>query len=68
MSGRRKGTQSEKGDRCVERIMSFKLTCQICSLPSFPLLVGAIDSISIEFGELFDKYGITSFRYIELSG
>jgi transposase len=41
---RSKGTQSEKGNRWVERILSFKQTCQIHSLPSFPLLVDAIDS------------------------
>jgi len=41
---RSKGTQSEKGNRWVERVLSFKQTCQIRSLPSFPLLVDAIDS------------------------
>ena len=41
---RSKGTQSEKGNRWVERVLSFKQTCQMCSLPSFPLLVDAIDS------------------------
>ena len=41
---RSKGTQSEKGNRWVERILSFKQTCQMRSLPSFPLLVDAIDS------------------------
>jgi transposase len=41
---RSKGTQSEKGNRWVERILSFKQTCQIRSMPSFPLLVDAIDS------------------------
>ena len=41
---RSKGTQSEKGNRWVERVLSFKQTCQMRSLPSFPLLVGAIDS------------------------
>lgn len=40
---RSKGTQSEKGNRWVERILSFKQTCQMRSLPSFPLLVDAID-------------------------
>ncbi len=42
---RSKGTQSEKGNRWVERILSFKQTCQMRSLPSFPLLVDAIDSL-----------------------
>ena len=41
---RSKGTQSEKGNRWVERILSFKQTCQMRSLPSFPLLVDAIDA------------------------
>ncbi len=41
---RSKGTQSEKGDRWVERILSFKQTCQIRKSPSFPLLVKAMDS------------------------
>jgi transposase len=41
---RSKGTQSEKGNRWVERILSFKQTCQIRSVASFPLLVDAIDS------------------------
>lgn len=41
---RSKGTQSEKGNRWVERIMSFKQTCQMRSLPSYPLLVDSINS------------------------
>ena len=41
---RSKGTQSEKGNRWVERILFFKQTCAIRSLNSFPLLVAAIDS------------------------
>ena len=41
---RSKGTQSEKGNRWVERVLSFKQTCQMRSLPSFPLLVDAIGS------------------------
>jgi transposase len=41
---RSKGTQSQKGNRWVERVLSFKQTCQLRSLPSFPLLVDAIDS------------------------
>ncbi len=40
---RSKGTQSEKGNRWVERILSFKQTCQMRSLSTFPLLVDAID-------------------------
>ena len=41
---RSKGTQSVKGNRWVERVLSFKQTCQIRSVASFPLLVDAIDS------------------------
>ena len=41
---RSKGTQSQKGNRWVERVLSFKQTCQMRSLPSFPVLVDAIDS------------------------
>jgi len=41
---RSKGTQSEKGNRWVERILSFKQTCHMRSLASFPLLVDAMDA------------------------
>jgi transposase len=41
---RSKGTQSEKGNRWVERILSFKQTCRMRSIASFPLLVAAMDS------------------------
>lgn len=41
---RSKGTQSRKGSRWVERILSFKQTCSIRSLDSFPLLVGLMES------------------------
>lgn len=41
---RSKGTQSLKGNRWVERILSFKQTCSIRSLTSFPLLVKLMDS------------------------
>lgn len=41
---RSKGTQSDKGNRWVERILSFKQTCSIRSLNSFPLLVELLDS------------------------
>ncbi|WP_300465591.1 IS66 family transposase [Desulfobacula sp.] len=41
---RSKGTQSEKGNRWVERILSFKQTCSIRSLDSFPLLVELLAS------------------------
>lgn len=41
---RSKGTQSDKGNRWVERILSFKQTCSIRSLNSFPLLVKCLDS------------------------
>ncbi|MBI4777046.1 MAG: IS66 family transposase [Deltaproteobacteria bacterium] len=41
---RSNGTQSEKGNRWVERILSLKQTCRSRSLPTFPKLVQAIDS------------------------
>lgn len=41
---RSKGTQSSKGNRWVERILSFKQTCSIRSMDSFPLLVKLMDS------------------------
>lgn len=41
---RSKGTQSDKGNRWVERILSFKQTCSIRSVNSFPLLVDLLDS------------------------
>ena len=40
---RSNGTQSDKGDRWVERILSLKQTCRTRSLPVFPLLVDAIE-------------------------
>jgi transposase len=40
---RSNGTQSNKGDRWVERILSLKQTCRTRSLPVFPLLVHAIE-------------------------
>lgn len=40
---RSNGTQSDKGDRWVERILSLKQTCHTRSLPVFPLLVNAIE-------------------------
>jgi transposase len=41
---RSNGTQSDKGNRWVERILSVKQTCRIKSLPVFPILVDAISS------------------------
>lgn len=38
------GTQSDKGDRWVERILTLKQTCRLRSLPVFPILHDAIDS------------------------
>ena len=38
------GTASEKGNRWVERIMSLKQTCAMHSMPTFPVLVQAMDS------------------------
>jgi transposase len=37
------GTQSEKGNRWVERILSLKETCRIRSMSSFPILVNLIN-------------------------
>ena len=39
---RSKGTQSEKGNRWVERILSFKQTCRIKKIATFPKLVDII--------------------------
>jgi len=41
---RSNGTQSDKGNRWVERILSLKQTCRSRSIPTFPKLVEAIDS------------------------
>lgn len=38
------GTQSEKGNRWVERILSLKQTCRMRSMPGFLILVNAIDA------------------------
>jgi len=38
------GTQSEKGNRWVERILSFKETCRLKAKTTFPLLVDCIKS------------------------
>lgn len=38
------GTQSDKGNRWVERILSLKQTCRMRALPVFPVLVNAIDA------------------------
>jgi transposase len=38
------GTQSNKGNRWVERILSLKQTCRIRAMPVFPILVNAIDA------------------------
>lgn len=40
---RSKGTQSEKGDRWVERILSLKQTCRMRAIPTYPILVEAVD-------------------------
>ena len=42
---RSKGTQSEKGDRWVERILSFKHTCRMKGLSTYSILVETIDSL-----------------------
>ncbi len=41
---RSKGTQSEKGNRWVERILTLKETCRIQNIPTYPLLVNAIQA------------------------
>ncbi len=41
---RSNGTQSDKGNRWVERILSLKQTCRIRAMPVFPILVNAIDA------------------------
>ena len=38
------GTQSDKGNRWVERILSLKQTCRMRKMPSFPILTNAIDA------------------------
>jgi transposase len=38
------GTQSNKGNRWVERILSLKQTCRIRAKPVFPILLNAIDA------------------------
>lgn len=38
------GTQSEKGNRWVERILSFKETCRLRGKPTFPLLVDLLEA------------------------
>jgi transposase len=40
---RSQGTASEKGNRWVERIISLKQTCSLRSMPTFPVLVEAIE-------------------------
>ena len=39
---RSQGTCSEKGNRWVERVLSFRQTCRILGRPTFPLLVEAV--------------------------
>jgi transposase len=41
---RSNGTQSEKGNRWVERLLSFRQTCRILARATFPLLVDIIKS------------------------
>ena len=42
---RSNGTQSEKGNRGVERLLSFRQTCRIRAQATFPLLVDAFKSL-----------------------
>ncbi len=39
---RSNGTQSEKGNRWVERLLSFRQTCRLRQQPTFPLLVDTV--------------------------
>ena len=39
---RTRGTYSERGNRWVERVLSFRQTCRIRGRPTFPLLVEAV--------------------------
>jgi transposase len=39
-----KGTYNEKGDRWVERMLSWRETCQLRGMPTFPVLVDAVTS------------------------
>ena len=39
---RSQGTGSEKGNRWVERVLSWRHTCRIQGCPTFPLLVEAV--------------------------
>ena len=52
------GSQSDKGQRCVERILSIKETCRIKSKPSFPVLVDLAKAHfkDVENKEIFDEY------------
>jgi len=51
---RSNGTQSDKGNRWVERILSIKQTCRIKAQPIFPILV---DAISAYFKEQHPNLG-----------
>jgi transposase len=42
---RSQGTCSEKGNRWVERVLSFRRTCRIRGRPPFPLLVDAVSCL-----------------------
>jgi transposase len=39
---RTRGTYSDKGNRWVEQVLSFRQTCRIRGRPTFPLLVEAV--------------------------
>jgi len=41
---RSQGTDSDKGNRWVERILSLKQTCSLQSMPTYPVLVDALQS------------------------
>jgi transposase len=41
---RSQGTESDKGNRWVERILSLRQTCRLHDMPTFPILVEAVQS------------------------
>ena len=51
---RSNGTQSEKGNRWVERLLSFRQTCRLRNQPTFPLLA---DTVKASFKEQTPNLG-----------
>jgi transposase len=54
---RSQGTCSEKGNRWVERVLSFRHTCRIRGQPTFPILVEAVTCLFK--GQMPDRSWIT---------